>query len=272
MAGGKDSPGEPPQPPAAASPAPTPPAAPGAHRGVPGAQAPGSGAPGGLPGCGVPRACGGSGTSGRPSSAPGLPSPGPGPARAADLGGQAGQAGQAAPGGPARRLRDVIAGPAVLGGRLGPGQLRQRRGGAHLRRHGRRSQRPAQHPAGRGRPAHRPDPGPAAGAARGGRAELQLRHPDADPHLRRPVQRDRGQPAARLVGVHPRARHEQDQRRVRPRRPPPHGGDRRAGHRADGQRLHRGQLPRLRQGHRRTRRGEHLPATGRWTTPTAGCT
>ena len=48
--------------------------------------------------------------------------------------------------------------------------------------------------------------------------------------------------------------------------------DRRAGHRADHQRLHRGQLPRLRQGHRRARRGEHLPAAAPWTTPTAGCT
>ena len=38
------------------------------------------------------------------------------------------------------------------------------------------------------------------------------------------------------------------------------GADGRAGHRADHQRLRRGELPRIRQGDRRARRGEHLPA------------
>ncbi len=94
----------------------------------------------------------------------------------------------------------------------------------------------------------------------GSAAEHELRHHDDRPRGRRSQQRVGGQPAARLLGRHSRARHEQDQRGVRAWRPEADGADRGTGHRADHQRLHRGELPRVRQGDQRPRRREHLPA------------
>ena len=121
-------------------------------------------------------------------------------------------------------------------------------------------ERPGQHSGRRHRHARRPDATAGASVARRQRYRGELRHADAGAHPGKSSDRSGREPAARLLGQHPRPRHEQDQCRVRLRRPAAYGADGRAGHRPYHQRLRRGRFPRLHQGHRCAGRREHLRA------------
>ena len=155
---------------------------------------------------------------------------------------------------------------------LGARQLRQRPPRAGERgHHGHAVQRAAEHPGGRRRHADRPDAAQQSrlhvGRGTGANPDtLMVVHIAADTASVRG-----GQPAPRLLGEHPRARHEQDQRGVRPRRPAADGADRRAGHRPDHQRLHRGRTSSASSRSSTRSAGWTSACRTRWTTPTAAC-